>query len=283
MHTPVDFENGLAGIGWGIEYLVQNKFIEADTDEVLEEFDNRIFKELIYNTPKKIGLLNGIIGIGAYFLKRIQNPSSNDEKITTLTNKQTLIHVIDELERQTQDISEIIKEPEANTKRLELLNNQILEPSNNQTPEHSNPKPCFYITWNYPFLLWFLAELYQQNIFNFKVDKIIQRLLEPLSDKTNLPKLQSNRLLLALALTKLSRTIGTKENIETIKTNLLKEINREAINSELPPNNTTIKHGTSGIAWIFKQLLELTSDNIFKIEMEYWLAQCTVVEYESEN
>jgi lantibiotic modifying enzyme len=283
MHTPVDFENGLAGIGWGIEYLVQNKFIEADTDEVLEEFDNRIFKELIYNTPKKIGLLNGIIGIGAYFLKRIQNPSSNDEKITTLTNKQTLIHVIDELERQTQDISEIIKEPEANTKRLELLNNQILEPSNNQTPEHSNPKPCFYITWNYPFLLWFLAELYQQNIFNFKVDKIIQRLLEPLSDKTNLPKLQSNRLLLALALTKLSRTIGTKENIETIKTNLLKEINREAINSELPPNNTTIKHGTSGIAWIFKQLLELTSDNIFKIEMEYWLAQCTVVEYESET
>ena len=26
--TPLDFENGLAGIGWGIEYLVQNGFIE---------------------------------------------------------------------------------------------------------------------------------------------------------------------------------------------------------------------------------------------------------------
>ena len=27
-NTLVDFENGLAGIGWGIEYLAQNNFIE---------------------------------------------------------------------------------------------------------------------------------------------------------------------------------------------------------------------------------------------------------------
>ncbi len=31
--TPVDFENGLTGIGWGIEYLVKNGFVQADTDE----------------------------------------------------------------------------------------------------------------------------------------------------------------------------------------------------------------------------------------------------------
>src|SRR5690554_1095395 len=50
IHTPVDFKNGLAGIGWGIEYLAQNGFIEADTDIVLDEFDQQIFKELLYNT-----------------------------------------------------------------------------------------------------------------------------------------------------------------------------------------------------------------------------------------
>ena len=33
--TPLDFESGLAGIGWGIEYFAQNGFIEADTNEVL--------------------------------------------------------------------------------------------------------------------------------------------------------------------------------------------------------------------------------------------------------
>ncbi len=42
--TPVNFENGLTGIGWGIEYLVKNKFVQADTDEALAEIDNTIYK-----------------------------------------------------------------------------------------------------------------------------------------------------------------------------------------------------------------------------------------------
>lgn len=271
-NTPVDFEDGLAGIGWGIEYLVQNKFIEADTDEVLEEFDNRIFKELIYNTPKEIGLLNGIVGIGAYFLKRIQNPASNEDKITTLTNKQTLIHLIDELELQTQDISQIILETTTTSVTPELSNNyQIIKQPSNKSYN------MFDITWNYPVILWFLAELYQQNILNFKVEKIIQRLIEPLSDKTNLPKLQSNHLLLALALTKLWQVLEHSNsqvlvllNALAINTNLLINLSRETIKSELLPNDFTIKHGTSGIATIYKQLFELIADYRFKQEMEHW-------------
>jgi hypothetical protein len=283
-NTPVDFENGLAGIGWGIEYLVQNKFIEADTDEVLEEFDNLIFKELIYNTPKEIGLLNGIVGIGAYLIKRIQNPKSSDEKIPKLSNKQTLIQLIDELELQTQDISQIILEPTTTSVTPELSNNNqiIKQPSNKSSI-------MFDITWDYPVLLWFLAELYEQNIFNFKVEKIIQRLTEPLANENTLPKLQCNRLLLALALTKLKQTIETNANIRRTETagttinNLLKEINRETIKTDLAPKNATIKHGTCGIGWIYKELFELTSDNQFKQELEYWATQSQDVENDINN
>jgi len=297
LDTPLDFENGLAGIGWGIEYLVQNKFIEADTDEVLEEFDNLIFKELIYNTPKEIGLLNGIVGIGAYFLKRVQpaipkgkNLASNDEKIITLTNKQTLIHLIDEIERQTQDFSVAILETVTISQTLELSNNQALKHLNPETKETIKSKPCFDITWNYPVLLWFLTELYEQNILNFKVEKIIQRLTKPLAEKNNLPTLQSNRLLLALALTKLWQTLEHSDNqtlellnVKTITNNLLTNIKRETIKTELPPNNTTIKHGTSGIVWIYKHLFELTLEKRFKQEMEYWITQSTYVESETKN
>lgn len=283
-NTPVDFENGLAGIGWGIEYLVQNKFIEANTDEVLEDFDNRIFKELIYNTPIEIDLLNGIIGIGAYFLKRIQpvcragrNPKSNNENIPALTNKQSLILVIDELERQTQDISETIRETQTNVQTIELSNDtQTIKQSNN------NPSHIFDITWNYPFLLWVLAELYEQNIFNFKVEKLIQRLVEPLSNSINLPKLQSNRLLLALALTKIQQSLKLL-NAETIATNLFIDLNRETIKSELLPNNSTVKHGASGIALIYRQLFKLTKYKGFKKEMEYWMAQIPKTSSYKEN
>jgi hypothetical protein len=357
-NTPVDFENGLAGIGWGIEYLVQKGFIEADTDEVLEEFDNRIFKELIYNIPQDIGLLNGLVGIGAYFLKRIKNKASSDEKIPTLTNKQTLIHLIDELDRKTQNIAEIISEPlserspsnkpSSKCRTIEQFSNPLRKESYGQTPEKkfddcskwfdgcsnrsstvvrtfeqflnpqtlklSNPRTpepsnLFDLTWDYPALLWFLSELYEQNIFNFKVEKIIQRLTEPLSNESNMPILLSNRLLLALALTKLqttvkslnSRTVEQSSNSLTIvkqssnsrttvkpsnfrtiiepsnsqtiveqQSNLLAEINRNTINSELPPHNTTLRYGTSGMAWIYRQLHRLTGDNHFKKEMEYW-------------
>ena len=41
--TPIDYKDGLAGIGSTIEFLVQECFIEGDTDEILEDFDNQIF------------------------------------------------------------------------------------------------------------------------------------------------------------------------------------------------------------------------------------------------
>ena len=47
--TLVNYRQGLAGIGSAIEYLVQNSYFEADTDDILEEFDKRIF--FTYNLP----------------------------------------------------------------------------------------------------------------------------------------------------------------------------------------------------------------------------------------
>ena len=47
--TPINYKQGLAGIGGAIEYLVQNGFIQTHTDEVLEDFDRRIF--FTFNLP----------------------------------------------------------------------------------------------------------------------------------------------------------------------------------------------------------------------------------------
>jgi len=274
-NIPIDFEYGLAGIGWGIEYLVQNKFIEADTDIVLEEFDNRIFRELIYNMPREIGLLKGILGIIAYFLKRIQKLESSDEKISRLTSKQSLIHLVDELDRRLQH------------DQIEKLLNT--EPEIKGTFEETETKLVFDITSEYPTLIWFLAEIYEQNIFNSKTEKIIHRLIEPLVNDRNLPKLQSTRLLFALALIKLRLTLESSDieriivKIETSSKNLFKGITRETINSELPQKRTTIKHGVMGIALIYKQLYKFTLDIQFKEEMEYWIAQSAFMEYEVKN
>jgi len=259
---------------------VQNGFIEADTDEVLGDFDDRISKELIYNPPEDTGLLMGILGIGAYFFKRLQNPSSTEENNTTSVKQQTLEHILDILDEKIQNTDELVKEP---------IYFQTLKHPNTETSKQTQTfseklqqqnihNKFFDITWDYPALLWFLAEAYNQTIFNYKLRKLLPRLIEPLSRGTNLPGLCSNRLLLAVALSKLHQTTNyergtTNENhlyIDTIISNLLRNIDRNTINTEFIPNDATLRHGTSGIGWIYSQLHHLRGGIYFKQEMEYW-------------
>src|SRR5450759_4387462 len=49
--SSIDFNSGLAGIGWGVEFLVQNGFAEALDDSILEELDTVIF-QLDRKNPK---------------------------------------------------------------------------------------------------------------------------------------------------------------------------------------------------------------------------------------
>ncbi len=266
--TPLDFEDGLAGIGWGIEYLVQSGFIEADTDEVLGDFDNRLFQQLIYYTPTDIGLLNGLVGLGAYLLKRIQNPNSNDGNIKTLTNKQLLIHLIDEWELKLTN-EEISK----------LLNFETEQAKNclgqSTTKETLGKGGTFNIVPDYPLLLWFLAEIYEQNIFNFKVEKIISRLFSPLANADNLPQMHCNRLLLVLAMEKFN-SLNIKQfldgPIDEIIKKLLTGLDRETVLKELTPNSAFMQNGSCGIAWIYNQLFKLTGKDYYQREAFFWNA-----------
>jgi hypothetical protein len=253
-NTPMDFENGLAGIGWGIEYLVQNCFLEADTDEVLEEFDNRLFQQLIYDTPSEIGLLKGLLGIGFYYLKRLQNTESNDEKIQSLTNKQTLIHLIDELDRRL--------DKEAIDKLLNGHNQDASE------TENTTSKPIihnFDITWDYTATLWFLTDLFSQNIFNHKVTKIVINLLTPLTTN-NLELLSETRkLLIIVVLTKLKKNIKFNgkdhDKLESIHEYLSRKIDIKLLGNELATLPITIRHGISGIYWLSKQIFKTPNDD----------------------
>src|SRR5215475_16042885 len=43
------FADGLAGIGWGIEWLVQNNYVDANTDEILEDLDDELYRSVVYS------------------------------------------------------------------------------------------------------------------------------------------------------------------------------------------------------------------------------------------
>jgi hypothetical protein len=69
--TPVNYIQGLTGIGSTIEYLAQNGYLNANTDDMLGEFDKRIF--FTYNLSNL--QLTYIMDIGYYALWRMAGQS----------------------------------------------------------------------------------------------------------------------------------------------------------------------------------------------------------------
>ena len=67
---PVNLENGLCGIGWGIEYLVQQGVMEGDTDEILVDIDRKVM-ELDPLRITNWGFRHGLAGIAFYVIARL--------------------------------------------------------------------------------------------------------------------------------------------------------------------------------------------------------------------
>ena len=67
---PINLENGLCGIGWGIEYLVQHGLLEGDTDEILSDIDQKVM-EINPLRMKDFSLRRGLGGIACYVLARL--------------------------------------------------------------------------------------------------------------------------------------------------------------------------------------------------------------------
>lgn len=52
-----DYSTGLAGIGYGIQYMICTGLIDANGDEVLSEFDRYLFLLSVYNSIRTLAML----------------------------------------------------------------------------------------------------------------------------------------------------------------------------------------------------------------------------------
>lgn len=77
---PITFLDGICGIGWSIEYMKKQGFIEGDTDEILEEIDKKVMERdlrRITNTSFDYGLE----GIVAYIRSRLDSERYISDKL----------------------------------------------------------------------------------------------------------------------------------------------------------------------------------------------------------
>jgi hypothetical protein len=141
-NTPLNFSGGLTGIGWSIEYLVKNKFVDADTDEALADIDNAVYRGILSN-PLLLESENDLFGYGHYCLSRLRGHENDDDNLTTLIKKEHLIYLIDECERLL-----------VHKRYLEFNILQLSVASINS-------------------LLWFLLEVDRLGLFPVKVRKVL--------------------------------------------------------------------------------------------------------------
>ena len=72
MHTEMiwGFESGLCGIAWGIEYLLANKFISGDSNEVLFDIDQKIMEKDLRRITD-YSFETGLAGLACYVSLRL--------------------------------------------------------------------------------------------------------------------------------------------------------------------------------------------------------------------
>lgn len=77
-HIPFFFDDGLCGIGWGIEYLFQNNYISGDTNNILCDLDSYIMQI----DPARIideSMDKGLLGLINYILVRLTSIARNTD------------------------------------------------------------------------------------------------------------------------------------------------------------------------------------------------------------
>ncbi len=76
---PIDFEDGLSGIGWGIEYLLEHNFVGGNTFDILEDIDSKLSAYNFFNYPDR-SFRRGTEGVFCYLRKHLSGKVLEKEK-----------------------------------------------------------------------------------------------------------------------------------------------------------------------------------------------------------
>lgn len=149
IQTSFSYSSGLLGIGCGVEYIIGNDFMEGSGDEILSDIDKLALYHINTRKFNNLSLANGICGMGFYFYMRLKKDKLKNDSIISLKNKEVIIYIVDWIEEL------LIK-----TNNIEELGDTY----------------------------FLLCRLYQLNIINFKVDKILSICLQKIIDLKFTPK-----------------------------------------------------------------------------------------------
>ena len=79
--TSAQYDIGIAGIGVGFEYFLQNGFIEAEESDFFGDFDDRMYRAAMNEPYSGLSLEGGLTGRGRYFIYRLRGDGHKESKL----------------------------------------------------------------------------------------------------------------------------------------------------------------------------------------------------------
>ncbi|NOQ26720.1 MAG: hypothetical protein GQ564_15275 [Bacteroidales bacterium] len=261
------FAGGVAGIGWIVEYLVENDFINADTNEIIGSLDDFLYPLMLnFIREGNYDYLHGALGIGLYFLKR-------------QTNKSSLKYLLD----LVNELDKIAIKDDSGVRWLSELDRNKNTKGFNLSLSHGMSS-----------IIAFLSKLYSAGIAEEKVIKLLNGAVKYLlSQQLNILKHKSNfpnwvcseepatHSRLAWCYGDLGIGMALWQAGNNTKNELWKEKAIEILlhstkRRDLKENSVVdagLCHGAAGIAHIYNRMYRLTKINAFKESAEYWFNQ----------
>jgi len=227
--TNIRFDNGLIGIGCAIEYLVQHGYVTGDTDEILQEIDVQVLKQLTNDDNLcNLNLTNGCAGYLCYLIFRLQNQIFNKkyDSLHKLKNE-LLFHLINNIEKNL-------------IASFASINRDI----------------SFDLFASFPLIIKLLRKSYDLEIYNVKILRIIEQVLGCLD--TMIPKLNINRLYLVSVLLEFSNIVKSKQ-LEKCINFLLYSTDYDNIVNEITEHDLSLRTGISGTKYILWNILKKLS------------------------
>lgn len=219
-NNPVScgFGDGLAGIACAIGHLIQERFVDADVDDILSDADDKIYHYLYNSNSINFGLSEGLIGYMIYVISRL-------EGYKDANNKKGFV-----FERILMD-----------------LLNQTSAAFDERNWKVSEPH-IYTLHWDFPLLLILLGKVKGLGLYANKVDRMIESLAP--SALSLLPFRQANRLYLLFGLKQLliNSDLPVWENHAALiwdqfDVNIL-------LDKELKDKNIFLSNGLAGLGYI---------------------------------
>ncbi len=260
---------GIAGVGWAVEHLAQNNFIETNTNETLGNIDTYLASKMLYDLEKNnnYDFLHGAIGIGIYFLNHLSNTKS----------KKYLIQLIDKLERQS------IEEKDGALKW-----ESVVQDINEQ------PKKVFNLSLSHGIasIVAFLAKAYTYGVYKEKVKPMLENAVKYILKQKLNPNIygsyfpswicndepvSKSRLAwcygdlgIAVTIYQAGKALNNKEWEQIAIEVLLHASNRRDLEKEFVVD-ACLCHGTASMSHIFNRMYRNTGIEKFKETSKFWL------------